>query len=272
MEMVEPTVKVMTKCVGCGDEFFMALAPGVANEPMLLEANRRVARCAVCRRKEEAEDKKREEERQNRVKLAQLEQNYEQRRRDSQLDKVCLGWDGDHPGANLELFRWMESRWRSADGIMMKDETGKGKSRILQHFGYEFLRTEGSVYYARATQLAEEIAAEFGRSAVKGEQFVKSLYRFDLLIIDDFGQEALTDSRIPRLWDLIDMRYTQTERRRNIRSGRHNPLYDRPTGYGARLWISTNSGALEMARRFGDRGDSLVRRLVETCEIRKAGQ
>ncbi|MBN2643012.1 MAG: ATP-binding protein [Victivallales bacterium] len=263
-------VEIWTDCSRCGGRMKLLLAEDIAEDELLREANCTFALCPLCEALAEKERAAEAEKEHRLEEQHKLNLTYKKRREQSRLDEVYLGWDDNHSGANRELKLWLESRWRD-NSLLLVGSTGTCKSRLAQMFGYEFLRDCGSVYFGRATQLADEISGAFKGNPVKGLQLMKELYGYDLLIIDDFGQETLSDARISRLWDLIDMRYTQWNRERNIRSGKWNPLYGQ-SNYGARLWITTNDGALEMLERFGDKGASLVRRLKDMCEINHSGK
>lgn len=273
MIKTEKTVDVWTTCK-CGQTFAVKLAEAVAADDMLRGANLRLAVCSDCEAKAARETARKAAERKERERLGALNQTYDKRRKESRLDDYYLGWDEQHPGANPALQRWMELHWQT-DSMLIVGNSGEAKTRLVQYYAYRYLQCRGAVYFCKAAQLVDELAALFKSSPRKGREAMIELYHYDLIIIDDFGKEVLSESRNSKIFDLVDMRYTATERARNIASGKWNPLFSRPNGYGAQIWVTTNDSSLELLERLGANGVPALRRLRDMCAIWpvvKAGQ
>jgi|GEM_PF-5531929 len=259
-------VPVESVCPKCGDHFFYRMTSEDAADEAWKRTLLKGVLCPKClaldaKAEQEAKRKAEEAERQRKMDLT-----YEARREFSRIDEYYMGFDVNHPDANRTLFDWMgEHQQRS---ILLTDETGTGKTRIMQYYAMELLRTK-SVYYAGSADLCDRLAAMFSKKVELGERFLHQLYAVDLLIIDDLGKEGFTESRKARLWQLIDARYSATEQKKLREEGRYCPLWDKPqqTRRGWQLWISTNFDASELIQRLGQLdGDPTVRRLIETME------
>ncbi len=144
--------------------------------------------------------------------------------------------------------------WRySAKGILASGPTGRGKTRAIVALFRRLACDEGRdvrYYFAGDWFAALQAQLNYGRDEARS--WVESCARRPLVIIDDLGQEAMQTSRTDWaqawLFRFLDLRI----------------------GHGLPLIVSTNLSSREMAARANDvRGDPLVRRLTDLCEIVK---
>jgi len=252
------TVPLSCRCKRCGVPVTVELPADVWKEPLLREAHRNASYCAPClvekRREEEARQRQLAEE----ARLTELAATRRERRKLSKIDDYVLPFDPGHPKANRALWEWMELR--AADrSVLLSGESGLGKTRVLSAFAERALETK-SVVYRTAADLCDELGAAFRRKEEWGLHLLESIKRADLLVIDDLGKEAASDSRVMRLWQLVDARYAATLQQRAGRT---------PHG-GFQLWISSNWPAGQLIERLGRvNAEPILRRLLDIADIWK---
>jgi len=250
------TVPLECRCKRCGTPVTVLLPADVWREPVLREAHRANSRCSPCleakRREEEARQRKLAEE----ARRAELAATYRERRKLSKIDDYVLPFDPGHPKANRALWEWMSPR--AADrSVLLSGESGLGKTRVLSAFAERALETKG-VVYRTAADLCDELGAAFLRKEAWGQTLLESFKRADLLVIDDLGKEAMSDSRVMRLWQLIDARYAASVQQ----------LAGRVPRYGRQVWISSNWPAGQLIERMGRvNAEPILRRLLDIAEI-----
>lgn len=226
--------------------------------------------CELCSIKEEKFFTQKEHDLRETKKLLEAEQSYKIRLKKSMLEHYHLSYDPQHPGANQRLFDWME---KCKDGsVVIPDSSGECKSRILMHYAYKKLREGLSVLYFPCPDLLDKIGTAF-RTETKGEMFFDWIMSFELLIIDEILRDAGSAKGIQRLWQIIDRRYTMTDQKNNIQSGKWSPMYikGKDRRHGWQLWIAGNGSSQEIEHRFsiGQKagGRAVTRRLNEIGKI-----
>lgn len=137
-------------------------------------------------------------------------------------------------------------------GVLASGPTGRGKTRAIVDLFRRLACDEGRdvrYYFAGDWFAILQAQLNFGRDEARG--WVEACARRPLVVIDDLGQEAMQTSR-------ADWAQAWFFRFLDIRIGAGLPLI-----------VSTNLTSREMARSHEVRGDPLVRRLTELCEIVK---
>lgn len=259
-----------TRCCKCGNLAEVEEYKSIVESADILESILKYAQCANCARAEALAADEREKKEQEATRRRQLDESYNRRRLESRIDNYLLGYDNNDPRANPELYRWCGERQDQCQ--LLTGETGQCKTRILQTYALQQLKAGHTVFYSPVIDLLDELAA-MGKYPEKCRAFIQQLYRVELLVLEDFGKEALTESKKSRLWQIIERRAIRYVQEQNIITGKWNPLYcriDRRDGW--KLWMSTNCGTDDIYIRFEaagntKSGDPLNRRLLEMCDI-----
>jgi len=149
----------------------------------------------------------------------------------------------DRSKGNMELARWV---WRHRkESLWIANKHGIGKTRCVIAAAGEHAK-EATIVYFRSTDLLRTLQAQCAESMRDALRFVREIESYDLLIIDDFGKEKLTDKAGELFYDIIDHRYASQKTKK--------------------LWITSNFSGKELVRHLGsDKGPAIIRRLRETC-------
>lgn len=112
-----------------------------------------------------------------------------------------------HRGLDRSLFLKLGScDWvRSKRNLLITGPCGVGKSYLACALGQKACREDLSVAYHRASQLFDMLA--LGRSDGRYAKMLRALSRASLLIIDDWGPEALSADRRRDLLEIVEDRY-----------------------------------------------------------------
>lgn len=94
---------------------------------------------------------------------------------------------------------------RSKRNLLITGPCGVGKSYLACALGQKACREDLSVAYHRASQLFAMLA--LGRSDGRYAKMLRALSRASLLIIDDWGPEALSADRRRDLLEIVEDRY-----------------------------------------------------------------
>lgn len=137
-------------------------------------------------------------------------------------------------------------------GLLASGPSGFGKSRAM----WALMRTlaeqghESRYFTAMEWFSALQMNVIFGRDECLG--WVKSIARIPVVLIDDLGQEALQSAK--QEWA----------------QGWFFTFLDARLGNGLPLFVTTNLSSKQMVEKSSDvRGDPLVRRLLELCDVVK---
>ncbi len=110
---------------------------------------------------------------------------------------------GLNKSAVLEL---ASSRWvQQHQNIILTGHTGLGKSYLACALGQKACRDGFTVVYRRATRLFDELALARGDGTYS--TLLKRLAKANVLILDDFGLEALVAQQRKDLLEILDDRY-----------------------------------------------------------------
>jgi DNA replication protein DnaC len=144
--------------------------------------------------------------------------------------------------------------WRhGSKGLLLTGPTGRGKSRSMVGLLKRLMQTEGrDVSFYKSSDFFWRLqgAVSYGRDEAAG--WVRAVAQRPVVFIDDFGQEAVLSSRAE--WS----------------QGWFFDFCDQRIEAKLPLFLTTNMGAREIAANAGFvRGDPLLRRLLELCEVVK---
>ena len=96
---------------------------------------------------------------------------------------------------------WIKAR----DNLAICGKTGTGKSWLACALGYQACRDDHSVLYRRMPRLFAELA--LARGDGRHARLLRKLGRADLLILDDFGLNALDTEARQDLLEILEERY-----------------------------------------------------------------
>ncbi|GLJ00593.1 IS21-like element helper ATPase IstB [Sphingobium sp. BS19] len=144
------------------------------------------------------------------------QKRFEARARAARLRHDAQVEDADfraERGLDRSLFlRLAACDWiRQRHGLLITGPAGVGKSWLACALGHKACREDFSVAYHRAPRLFATLA--LARGDGRYARMLKALARTDLLILDDWGSEKLTDEQRRDLLEIIEDRY---ERRSTI--------------------------------------------------------
>jgi len=152
-------------------------------------------------------------------------------------------WSFDRELGNSALLDWTLAH---ADGWMwVAGETGVGKSRALARAAvvsaWKAEYFPGMLWLASA-DFFPAVGARDGKERQVGRDALAKARAVDLLILDDLGQERLTDNTRAVLFSLVDQRYRERKR----------------------TWFSTNASGAEILAHIGEsRWPQIERRILE---------
>jgi len=101
----------------------------------------------------------------------------------------------------LQNIKWLEKH----QNILISGATGVGKSYLACAFGQWACRNGFTVYYGRWPRMLGDILAAKGEGNYL--KYLQKLTKVNLLIIDDFGLNSLSDTDKKDLMEIIEDRY-----------------------------------------------------------------
>lgn len=220
-----------TTCVKCGNGFEIE-SPTVAPEMAAILA--RLARNLVCDECDRAQKQR-------------IDEKYKQESRDliisrSRLAENMIDWNPEL--GNNELLDWVNANYASS--LYICNPYGTCKTRAVMVAAYQNYALHPQMRFYRVSELIAEIMGYYSEGVREVNEFKESLYDLDLLILDDFGKEKITDRGGEALFDIIDNFYISKRK----------------------IWITTNQANQEtIIEHLGaDRGFAIIRRISEMCK------
>ena len=220
-------------CQTCGVEF--------EYEPIILYGRERfpVRHCLPCRLAETARlRREREAERRRHLEAA--------------WEAICppayRDTDPAHPELNRRLLDGLLRYRPCGRGIGLYGPTGRGKTRMM-YLLLKKLHFDGyRVHACSAPLLSQSIARQWGedREADHARYILRQCYAAEILFLDDVGKQRFTSAAESEFYTLIETRTSQL----------------RPI-----LWTANATGSALAAMMSPDRGEPIVRRLEEFCEV-----
>lgn len=221
-----------TLCAKCKAEIEIDMPQGVTPEMRAtLERLALNVTCDVCSAIEE--------------KKAELKRKEEGRRifiERSKLPEHMIQWDKSK--GNAELAKWVNLNAESS--LYIPDTYGTCKTRAVCAVAYHTRKIHPFMRFYTVSGLIAEIMGYYAEGLREVNEFKESIYCLDLLILDDFGKEKLTDRAGELMFDVIDNAYVNRRK----------------------IWITTNQVNQEtIIEHLGaDRGLAIIRRISEMCK------
>jgi chromosomal replication initiation ATPase DnaA len=148
----------------------------------------------------------------------------------------------------------LASAWNAASGSRgfgLIGGTGAGKTRcafLALRRAFEAGRRVFAISHARLARTAIEAYSGSEKERVRAKSLLRRLTETDVLLLDDLGKPPSTERADAELEELIEARTSE----------------GRPI-----LWTANSSGQW-LIERFGtERGEPLVRRLAEFCDVKR---
>lgn len=128
---------------------------------------------------------------------------------------------------------------------------GTGKTRAAAANILRLVDAGEKARFYRWADLSREYAEVCKSESEKSSEFIKSLCRFDLLLIDDVGKRRLTETAGELLFDLLDKVYLGSTR--------------------CRIWLTANMSVDGLSKRFasGDVGSAFAARVDRLIDAGK---
>ena len=241
--------EVRTLVCTCGRTFTVDVPAFLRDNAALLETYLASLHCEICTARRDAEVYARRE--------AEAEGRAMENRRDdlerSHLLQFRLEYSPDHPQANPDLFAFVSAHRDSS--LWIAGRTGICKTRIVQYFARKAVLAGQSVLYFPAYYLLDLLSREDVARNV--DAWLRDIYAADLLVLDDLGAEARSESKIRNIAKIIQSRYIGWD---SFCRGKRNPRM------GARIWITTNHSPEHIFSELPENDRfAVIRRLQDMC-------
>ena len=158
-------------------------------------------KCEQERRQKEEEERKREEEiaRIRRMKATCIHDK-------GLLD--CMFVNDDGSVKQMKIARWYVNTWKerrsSNDGLLLWGTIGTGKTFFAGCIANALIEQGESVLMTNFSKILNTLS---GMYSEEKNEFIASLMRYSLLIIDDLGIERNTEYAKEQVYNIIDERY-----------------------------------------------------------------
>ena len=162
----------------------------------------------------------------------------------SRLNFNMCAWDPVLGAKNARIMAWVEQN--ATKSLFIADNVGTGKTRAVCHVCVKNRKLHNWCQFWKTTDLMNEIMAKYHEGVIEMTRFKEYLLALDLLILDDFGKEKLTDRAGEVLFDILDEYYQDPKRK---------------------IWITSNvvDGKVMVQHLGTDRGTAVARRIKEKC-------
>lgn len=131
------------------------------------------------------------------------------------------------------------------NGLLLMGPVGTGKTHLAAAIAIQLLEREYSVVFGTFNSLLSQIRYSYTGEDKDGEQELFRKYtQCDLLVIDDFGKERVSEWVQQMAFEIINTRYENDKA----------------------LVITTNMTLAQVGEKYRENGDALVDRLLEICK------
>ncbi len=137
----------------------------------------------------------------------------------------------------------------TSQGLLFSGPVGTGKTHLAAAIANELIRKLYSVIFGNVTDIITLIKGSYRQDSeiTEGEIIKAFTEDTDIFIIDDLGKERATPNTNTVLYQII------------------NRLYENEKP----IIVTTNFSSAALRKKLGERGDAIVSRLAEMCELIK---
>lgn len=213
----------------------------------------------ICPKAQKAEERHREEMRQEFIRKQQEREAAEKMERIRQLFKISSlpARFSDRTFDNFERNNNNEHAFRTAyeyadhfgvyqgEGLLFSGQVGTGKTHLAAAIAIHLLNGQIPVIFGTVTTLLGRLKQTYSKESAETErEILDALTTANLLILDDIGKEKPTTWVQQMLYEVVNTRY---ENRKS-------------------LVVTTNCDMKDLETRMPDVGPAIVSRLLEMCQ------
>lgn len=261
-EVEDVDIRVELQCA-CGRRYGMGVSSGIWNDEALRASIIAGACCPECLARIKQDDRQHELQMDRAERQVELDKSFGRRLSDSNLERYRMSYDPLHEGANPELFEFVRANIDRS--IWAAGHTGLCKTRIIQHFAMEALKTRTVLYWPCC-----DLMNYLSTHSLKIDTIMQAILTVDLLILDDVGKETATMAKMKYLFNIVDRRYNAWDQLKRINNGSLNPLWIRrkERSLGAQIWFTTQDDGSGVNENMGPvDGPAFIRRLQEMSAV-----
>lgn len=132
-------------------------------------------------------------------------------------------------------------------GLLLTGPVGTGKTHLACSIANALIKKLYSVYFGNVVDVITFIKSTYNRnSAISEDEAIRLMTeKVDLFIIDDLGKENESAYTSSMLYQLINRVYENEKT----------------------IVITTNENSVDLVRKLGERGQAIVSRITQMCEV-----
>jgi len=139
------------------------------------------------------------------------------------------------------------AKFPNTKGLLLTGPVGTGKTHLAAAIANALIDKLYSVYFGNVVDIMSFIKSTYNKDSDISERDAINIItdKVDLFIIDDLGKENNTEYTLSMLYQLINRVYEN----------------EKP------IVITTNFNSIELSRKLGERGQAIVSRITQMCEV-----